>query len=71
MKKVSSILLVLLFVLSICSCKSDNGVQKTGFVEGTPSAVGDVFKMPKIESSKAGAPILSEITKQASPDDTV
>ena len=41
------------------------------FFEGKPSAPGDVYNMPDIEAAADGAPILAEITAQASPDDTV
>lgn len=70
LKRIICLIFSMLLVLSFCSCKGKEN-NKVLFSEGKPSAVGDVFKMPKIAGGKAGAPILSEITKQASADDTV
>lgn len=71
MKKLLCLILAVALIFSLCCCKSDNSVEKAQLISGKPAAVGDVFKMPKIEGGKENAPVLAEITKQASADDTI
>ena len=71
MKKLLCLILAIILIFSLCCCKSDSGVEKAQLVSGKPAAVGDVFEMPKIEGGKENAPVLAEITKQASADDTI
>lgn len=81
-KKIMSIVLVfgLLFSLTCCGenesektsapTKGKNEAKvNTTLQKGEPKSVGDVFKLPDIPSSESL--VISEITRQANPDDSV
>lgn len=73
MKRFLSIFLILGMLFCLCSCGEDeqSAISQPKMISGDPAAVGDVFNMPEIEQGSDGAPILADITKQASADDTV
>ncbi len=77
MKKLLSVLLCVVFAVSLAACGGGDKTVSGGKVKvdtslksGKPSAVGDVFKAPDVKQA-SGAPVLAEITKQAYPGDSV
>ena len=65
--------LVILGTLVICVLQrgKEEAVNPSFFQKGKPKAVGDIFQMPQVKNGGENAPKLSQITKQAGPDDTI
>ncbi len=73
-KKLAAAFLSACLIFSFAACNGANGGEKKVIVtmkDGAPSAPGDVFKLPDIKSSGAGAPVVATVSKQAGPDTTI
>lgn len=80
-KRILSVVLAVLLIFTFVSCGKEEKQEgkktpdkteikvDTKLQKGEPKAVGDVFKLPEIASSSSL--VISEITRQANPDDSV